>query len=72
MCACRLDQQLTAEVHLQLSMDHVQVFPDGELNVQAAASRDTSPSFVRPITKARAHHRARPAVDVPQLQTLPR
>ena len=29
-------------------MDHVQVFPDGELNVQAAASRDTSPSFTRP------------------------
>ena len=52
---------------LQLSMDHVQVFPDGELNVQAAASRDTSPSFVRPISKA-AQHRPRNIVDVPKLQ----
>lgn len=33
-------------------MDHVQVFPDGELSVQAAASRDTSPSFVRPMPRA--------------------
>lgn len=33
-------------------MDHVQVFPDGELNVQAAASRDTSPSFARPSVRS--------------------
>lgn len=44
---------------MQLSLDHVQVFPDGELNVQAAASRDTSPSFARPSvrpTQQRARH----------------
>ena len=52
---------------LQLSMDHVQVFPDGELNVQAAASRDTSPSFVRPISKA-GQHRPRNITEVPKLQ----
>ena len=46
-------------------MDHVQVFPDGELNVLAAASRDTSPSFVRPISKA-GQHRPRNITDVPK------
>ena len=51
---------------VQLSMDHVQVFPDGELNVQAAASRDTSPSFVRPISKA-GQHRLHRLPDVPKL-----
>lgn len=54
-----------ADCVLQLSMDHVQVFPDGELNVQAAANRDTSPSFVRPISKA-GQHRPRNITEVPK------
>ncbi|KAL3152452.1 hypothetical protein ABBQ32_001497 [Trebouxia sp. C0010 RCD-2024] len=59
------NEKLMYEVD-KLSMDHVQVFPDGELNVQAAASRDTSPSFVRPISKAH-QHRPNRTPDVPKL-----
>ena len=33
-------------------MDHVAVFPDGELNVQAARSRDGSPVFRQPRSAA--------------------
>lgn len=36
---------------LQLSMDRVQVFPDGELNVQAVTTAGTSAAFARPVTK---------------------
>ena len=49
-------------------MDHVQVFPDGELNVQAAASRDTSPSFARPSVQS-VQHRGRHMQEAIKLQT---
>ncbi|DBA91048.1 TPA: hypothetical protein ACH3X2_004154 [Trebouxia sp. C0005] len=63
------NERLMYEVD-KLSMDHVQVFPDGELNVQAAASRDTSPSFARPSIKA-GQHRGTRVTDMPKLQTPP-
>lgn len=38
---------------LQLSMDRVQVFPDGELNVQAITTAGSSAAFARPVTKGK-------------------
>lgn len=60
--------QYMALLLLQLSMDHVQVFPDGELNVQAAASRDTSPSFARPSSRT-AQQRAMHMQEAVKLQS---
>eukprot|EP00877_Chromochloris_zofingiensis_P001776 jgi/Chrzof1/1159/Cz01g42220.t1 len=37
----------------QLSLDRVQVYPDGELNVQAVASSGTSAAFARPVATNR-------------------
>eukprot|EP00891_Asterochloris_glomerata_P005550 jgi/Astpho2/5550/Aster-02810 len=45
------NEQLMYDVD-RLSMDHVAVFPDGELNVQAARSRDASPVFRQPRSAA--------------------
>lgn len=49
------DPNLLFEIN-NMSMNKVQVFPDGELDIQARAERSNTAAFVQPTGAARAMH----------------
>jgi hypothetical protein len=54
------DPNLMFEIN-NMSMNQLQIFPDGELDVQARCSAPNSAAFVRPSAAARSLHAQRPA-----------
>ena len=59
------DPNLMFEIN-NLSMNKLQVFPDGELDVQARASAPNSAAFVRPSATARSATVQRPTTVIQQ------
>jgi hypothetical protein len=46
----------------KLSLDHVTVFPDGQLNVEAVASVPGTAAFSRPVSAGESPHTIMPAI----------